>query len=41
MNKDYIANNIFNEDGISLNDLITNLFISFLDEDFSLFNRKI
>ena len=31
MKKKYTVNNIFDENGISLIDLITNFFISFLD----------
>ena len=33
MDKKYTVNNVFDENGITLNDLITNLFITFLDED--------
>lgn len=40
MNKDYKVNNIFNEDGITLNDLISKIFTSFHDEDLSLFESN-
>lgn len=40
MNKDYKVNNIFNEDGITLNDLISKIFTSFQDEDLSLFESN-
>ena len=34
----YKVNNIFNEDGITLNDLINKYFISFLDEELNFFS---
>jgi len=37
MNKKYKINNIFNENGLTLNDLISKIFTSFQDEDLSLF----
>ncbi len=37
MNKEYKVNCIFREEGIILNDLICNIFTSFLDEEFSSF----
>ena len=37
MNKEYKVNNIFNEDSITLNDLICKIFTSFLDEELDLF----
>ncbi len=40
MNKEYKVNNIFNEDGITLNDLISKIFTSFQDEDLSLFESN-
>lgn len=40
MNKEYKVNNIFNEDGIKLNDLISKIFTSFQDEDLSLFESN-
>lgn len=33
MEKEYRVNNIFNDNGDSLNDLITKIFLSFLEED--------
>ena len=33
MEKEYRVNNIFNNNGDSLNDLITKIFLSFLEED--------
>ena len=33
MKNKYKVNNIFNNDGISFNDLITKIFTSFLNED--------
>ena len=40
MNKEYKVNNIFNEDGITLNDFISKIFTSFQDEDLSLFESN-
>lgn len=40
MNKEYKVNNIFNEDGITLNDLISKIFTSFQYEDLSLFESN-
>ena len=40
MNKEYKVNNIFKEDGITLNDLISKIFTSFQDEDLSLFESN-
>ena len=40
MNKEYKVNNIFNEDGITLNDLISKIFTSFQDENLSLFESN-
>ena len=36
MKKEYKVNNIFIEDSISLNDLICNLFKTFLDKDLNI-----
>ena len=36
MKKEYKVNNIFNEDSISLNDLMCNFFKTFLDKDITL-----
>ena len=36
MKNKYIVNNIFNNDGILFQDLITKIFTSFLNEDISL-----
>lgn len=33
MEKEYRVNNIFNDNGDFLNDLITKIFLSFLEED--------
>ena len=38
MEKEYKVNNIFNENGITLNELISNFFFSFLDKEFN--NRE-
>lgn len=35
MNKEYRVNNIFNEDGQTLEDLISTFLVSFLDKEFS------
>jgi hypothetical protein len=35
MNKEYKVNNIFNESGQTLNDLISTFLISFLDKEFN------
>ena len=40
MNKEYKVNNIFKEDGVTLNDLISKIFTSFQDEDLSLFESN-
>lgn len=40
MNNEYKVNNIFNEDGITLSDLISKTFTSFQDEDLSLFESN-
>lgn len=39
--KDYKVNNIYNEDGIILNDLICKIFSSFLDEELKLLNSEL
>lgn len=36
MNKEYKVNNIFNKDGITFNELISNFLLSFLDNDFKI-----
>lgn len=33
MKKKYMVSSIFDESGVSLNEIISNFFISFLDED--------
>ena len=38
MEKEYKVNNIFNENGITLNELIRNFLLSFLDKEFN--NRE-
>lgn len=38
MEKEYKVNNIFNENGITLNELISNFLTSFLDKEFN--NRE-
>ena len=35
MNKEYKVNNIFNESGLTLSDLISTFLISFLDKEFN------
>ncbi len=35
MEKEYKVNNIFNENGITLNELIRNFLLSFLDKEFN------
>ena len=37
MEKEYKVNNIFNENGITLNELISNFLASFLDKEFNLY----
>lgn len=41
MSKNYKVNNIFNENGKTLNDLISEIFTSFLDDDFTLFDKDV
>ena len=36
MKEKYKVNNIFNETGVTLNELISNFLISFLDKDFNI-----
>lgn len=40
MQNKYKVNNIFNNDGIPFNDLITKLVTSFLDQDLNLFESN-
>lgn len=35
MNKEYKVNNIFNETGVTLNELVSTFLLSFLDNEFS------
>lgn len=35
MEKEYKVNNIFNENGITLNELISNFLVFFLDKEFN------
>ena len=39
MQEEYKVNNIFNNDGMTLNDLKEKLFSLFINEDFELFNK--
>lgn len=36
MNKEYKVNNIFNETGVTLNELVSTFLLSFLDNEFNL-----
>ena len=38
--KEYKVNNIFNENGITLNELISNFLASFLDKEFNLYENN-
>ncbi len=40
MEKEYKVNNIFNENGITLNELISNFLTSFLDKEFNLYENN-
>ena len=40
MKKEYKVNNIFNENGITLNELISNFLASFLDKEFNLYENN-
>lgn len=40
MNKEYKVNNIFNESGITLNEIISNFLLSFLDKEFNLYENN-
>ena len=39
MNKKYTVNNIYNDNGISFNELVSKIFKSFLDEDLNIFEN--
>ncbi len=39
MQEGYRVNNIFNNDGMILNDLVEKLFLLFVNSDFELFNE--
>lgn len=39
MDKKYTVNNIYNDNGIFFNDLVSKLFTSFLDEDLNIFEN--
>lgn len=39
MQEEYKVNNIFNNDGMTLNDLVGKLFSLFINADFELFNK--
>ena len=41
MKKEYRLNNIFNETGVTLNELISNFLISFLDKELGILNSNI
>ena len=38
--KEYKVNNIFKESGVTLNEIISNYLLSFLDEDFNLYENN-
>lgn len=40
MEKEYKVNNIFNENGITLNELISNFLASSLDKEFNLYENN-
>jgi len=40
MNKEYKVNNIFNDNGVTLSELISTFLISFLDMEFSFKNNN-
>jgi len=40
MNKEYKVNNIFNESGITLNEIISNFLLAFLDKEFNLYESN-
>ena len=39
MDKEYKINNIFNEDGLTFNELISTFLVSFLDKEFNLYDK--
>lgn len=38
--KEYKVNNIFKESGVTLNEIISNYLLSFLDEEFNLYENN-
>lgn len=40
MNREYKVNNIFNENGVTLNELMSNYLISFLDKEFNIYENN-
>ena len=40
MESEYKVNNIFNETGVTLNELISNFLISFLDKEFNIYENN-
>lgn len=40
MENEYKVNNIFNETGVTLNELINNFLISFLDKEFNIYENN-
>ena len=39
MDKGYKINNVFNEDGLTFNELISTFLVSFLDKQFNLYRK--
>lgn len=40
MENEYKVNNIFNETGVTFNELISNFLISFLDKEFNIYENN-
>ena len=40
MNTEYNINNVFNSNGITFNELISNFLISFLDKEFNIYGNN-
>ena len=40
MNEEYKVNNIFNEKGVTFNELISTFLLSFLDKEFNLYEKN-
>lgn len=40
MESEYKVNNIFNETGVTLNEIVSNYIISFLDKEFNIYENN-